>query len=515
MAATTLRDVRQPVVPPDSGLPDRLEAPPSRLDRLRLPMPGDRVLSWVYAGVVTALAAVLRLWSVGFPGEKVFDELYYATEGGEVLRQGYENNPGYMFIVHPPLGKWLIAAGIEVFGDRSTGWRVPAAVAGSLCVLILVRLVRRMTRSTLLGCLAGLLLAVDGLSLVLSRFALLDIFLALFVLAGFACLVVDRDQVRARLADAVEAGRDPAFRQRIGNQLWLRPWRAAGGALLGLSCGVKWSGIWFVLAFALLSVLWDRGARRAAGSQLPTLTVLRRDLPSAALSLSVAPVAAYLLSWSGWFLGENSYGRHWADTHHEYWSWLPGPLRSLIHYHWEMWHFHAHLTTPHIYQSGPWSWLVTGRPVLFYYPKDLTGCGASSCIRSVLAVGTPALWWAFVPALLWMGWLALSRKDWRARSVLLAFAAGWLTWFTVPGRTMFLFYMAPVVPFLVIGVTMVLGDVLGRARAGETRRLVGLLCVSGYVALVVIDFAWLWPILTGQLISYDAWHARIWFPSWI
>jgi dolichyl-phosphate-mannose-protein mannosyltransferase len=519
--AATLEDTRQRLAPPASGQPDRPQAPPSRLDRLRVPMPEDRVLSWVYAGLVTLLAAVLRLWGIGFPPEKVFDELYYATEGGEVLRQGYENNPGYMFIVHPPLGKWLVAAGMAAFGDTSVGWRVPAAVAGSLCVLVVVRVARRMTRSTLLGCVAGLLLAMDGLSVVLSRFALLDIFVALFVLAGFGCLVVDRDRARDRLADAAQsdaarsdAARSVAAADRRG--LGLRPWRVAGGALLGLSCAVKWSGIWFLLAFAVLSMLWDRGARRSAGSHRPTLTAAVRDLPSAVLSLAVAPVAAYLLAWSGWFLGENSYGRHWADTHGEYWSWLPGPVRSLMHYHWEMWHFHSQLTSSHVYQSAPWSWLVTGRPVLFYYPSkpSPTGCGAASCVRSVLAVGTPALWWAFAPAVLWMGWLVLSRRDWRAWSVLTAFAAGWLAWFTIPGRTMFLFYMAPLVPFLVIGVTLGLGDVLGRARAGETRRLVGLLAVTGYLALVVLNFAWLWPILTGQLLTYDAWHARIWFPSW-
>ena len=38
-----------------------------------------------------------------------FDEVYYATEAQELLRYGYEDNRGYMFIVHPPLGKWLIA----------------------------------------------------------------------------------------------------------------------------------------------------------------------------------------------------------------------------------------------------------------------------------------------------------------------------------------------------------------------------------------------------------------------
>jgi dolichyl-phosphate-mannose--protein O-mannosyl transferase len=472
-----------------------------RLDGLR-PMPADRGLSWLATGLVTLVAALIRLWGVGFPPGKQFDEIYYATEGAEMLRQGYENNPGYMFIVHPPLGKWLIAAGIRVFGDEPVGWRVPSAVAGTLCVLILVRVVRRMTRSTLLGCVAGLLLAVDGLSVVQSRFALLDIFLALFVLAGFACLVVDRDRVRERLAPGVA---------RLGP----RPWRLAGGVLLGLACGVKWSGIWFLAGFGLLSVVWDVTARRAAGAGQPAS--LLRGLPGWVGALGVVPVLAYLATWTGWFLGENPYGRHWADTNAGYWSWLPGPLRSLLRYHWEMWNFHSGLSTPHDYQSSPWSWLVTGRPVLFYYPSkpSPTGCGAQTCVRTVLDVGTPALWWAFAPAVLWAAWIALTRRDWRGWAVLVAFAAGWLSWFSVPGRTMFLFYMTPLVPFLVIGVTLGLGAVLGSARRGEPRRTYGLVAVCAYVALVVVNSAWLWPILSGQLITYEEWRSRIIFPSWI
>ena len=496
--------------PPDAPSPD--EQPRTHRGRVRpvehRPMPPDAALSWVITVLITAVAGVVRLWGIGFPDAKQFDEVYYATEGGEILRNGgYENNPGYMFIVHPPLGKWLVAGGITVFGDNSVGWRVPAAIAGTLCVAILIRVTRRMTRSTLLGAAAGILLAADGLSIVQSRFALLDIFLAVFVLAGFACLVVDRDVVRDRLEVI----------GRYGGRIGFRGWRLAGGVLLGLSCGVKWSGIWFLVGFGLLSVLWDLGARRAAGMSRPWQGTALRDLPGAAGSFVLAPVAAYLLSWSGWFLGENSYDRHWANTHTGYWSWLPGPIRSLLNYHAQMWDFHSTLRTPHTYQSSPWGWLVDGRPVLFYYPSDPspTGCGANQCVRTVLDVGTPALWWAFVPAVLWAAWIGVVRRDWRGWAVLMAFAAGWLTWFSVPGRTMFLFYMTPLVPFLVIGVTLALGAVLGPARASEQRRMIGLVAVCGYLAVVVVNSAWLWPILTGQLITYEEWRSRIWFPSWI
>ncbi len=102
--------------------------------------------------------------------------------------------------VHPDVGKWLIALGEKAFGMDPFGWRVSAAVVGSLMILVMCRFVRRLTGSTLLGCVGGLLLGLDGLHLVLSRLALLDIFLAFFLLCAVHCLVADRDWLRRRLA---------------------------------------------------------------------------------------------------------------------------------------------------------------------------------------------------------------------------------------------------------------------------------------------------------------------------
>jgi dolichyl-phosphate-mannose--protein O-mannosyl transferase len=155
--------------PYPAELPDPADGPPSTprpaYAALRVRMPTDRTTSWIVTAAVTLIAGVIRFWGLAYPKGTVFDEVYYATEAHEMLLNGgYENNPGYMFIVHPPLGKLLIAIGEHLLGDNELGWRVPSAVAGTLTVLILIRVVRRMTRSTLLDGIAGLLLALDGLS---------------------------------------------------------------------------------------------------------------------------------------------------------------------------------------------------------------------------------------------------------------------------------------------------------------------------------------------------------------
>ena len=117
---------------------------------------------------ITLVAGLVRLWNLGLPtdrGTPVFDEKHYAPQAWQMLRNGgVEDNPGYELVVHPPLGKQLIALGELVMGYNGWGWRLSAALAGTLCVLLTVRIVRRMTRSTLLGGIAGVLLVADGVS---------------------------------------------------------------------------------------------------------------------------------------------------------------------------------------------------------------------------------------------------------------------------------------------------------------------------------------------------------------
>src|SRR5215475_1033793 len=117
--------------------------------------PVDTVRGWVVTGVIALLATVTRFLNLGSPtdsGTPIFDEKHYAPQAWQVLNNhGVEDNPGFGLVVHPPVGKQLIAIGEALFGYNGLGWRFSGAVCGVILVLLVVRIGRRMSRSTVVG----------------------------------------------------------------------------------------------------------------------------------------------------------------------------------------------------------------------------------------------------------------------------------------------------------------------------------------------------------------------------
>jgi dolichyl-phosphate-mannose--protein O-mannosyl transferase len=510
-------------------------SPPARR-RLHRPMPSGGLRGWLGPLLVTLLAGLIRLPHLGRPDAIIFDETYYAKDALALLRFGSErqvvegandlilaaedtswraldiftDQPA--FVVHPPLGKWVIATGEWLFGVTPFGWRFGVAVVGTLSVLMVARIIRRLTRSDLIGTVAGLLVALDGLHIVMSRTALLDITLMAFVLAAFGLLLLDRDAVRRRL-DARREGPDVPIRGP-GPHLGWRPWRIAAGVALGLACGVKWSGLWYVAAFGLLTVAWDVQLRRALGVGRPFRAVARRDVLPAFASIVPVALVVYVATWSGWLLTEGGYDRDWAAANPGGWPFVPDALRSLIAYHQAAWRFHVGLESPHSYQSGAWSWPFMARPTSFAFEKDGLGCGPT-CRSAVLAVGNPVIWWAGLLALGHSAWRAVAGRDWRSGALLVGYLAGWVPWLVFHQRTIFTFYAIVLVPFLAGMLAMSLAQLPGGATASPTRRRAGLLA-AGAVLLAVVVAAWyLMPIWTGAEIPQAQWRLRMWLPTWV
>ena len=483
--------------------------------------PIDRLEGWTMTAVITALAALTRFLNLGSPtdaGTPIFDEKHYAPQAWQLLHNhGVEDNPGYGLVVHPPLGKQLIALGELIFGYNGVGWRFTGAVLGVIGIALVARIARRMSRSTMVGAMAGLLLIADGVNFVASRTALLDGFLAFFVIAAFGALIVDRDQVRERMHVALLEG-------RIGETPWgprlgVRWWRFGAGVLLGLACATKWSGLYFVVFFGLMTLAFDVAARRQYRVPRPWLGTLRRDLGPAVYALGLIPFGVYLASYAPWFASETGVNRYEVGQSIGPGGFLPDAIRSLWHYTYAAYRFHAGLTNAdgnhHPWESKPWTWPMSLRPVLYAIDQEnVPGCGAQSCVKAVMLVGTPAMWFIAVPVLAWALWRAFVKTDWRYGAILVGYSAGFLPWFADIDRQMYFFYAATMSPFLVMAIAMILGDILHQPNQNAERRTLGLLAVSCYLAIVITNFAWMYPILTGLPISQSTWNLQIWLPSW-
>ena len=516
--------------------------------RLVSPMPDDRLASWLWSLLVTAFGAFLRFDRLAVPRTiENFDETYYAKDAWSILQHGVEWNPvtkpgvpdyanqliqaGHTnifaacsgtgcgeYVVQPEMGKLLIAAGEWMFGLNSLGWRFSSAVFGSLAILLMCRIARRMTRSTLLGCIAGLLMSLDGLEFVLSRTGILDIFLMFFVLAAFGCLLIDRDVSRERLANLVAL--QPS--DETGPGLGIRKWRVFAGIFTGLAIATKWDAIWYLIGFALLVTAWDIGARRAAGLRSFLLGAFIRDTIWLPLTFVVVPFVVYLASWSNWLITGTGYYRDYAQQHGVN---IPviSALYSLYEYHLQAIHFGLALNTPHFYQSQPWDWLLMTRPVAFFYqgytspaggpshycPK--AGCTGQTWSQEVLALGTPAIWWGAMLALVFcLAWWLLHR-DWRAGAVLCGLAAGWLPWFPLVSRTKFFYYALEFEPFLILAITLCLGLIVGRASASILRRSIGAGIAGAYLLIVLLMFYYFYPVFAAKVIPYPDWLAHMWY----
>jgi dolichyl-phosphate-mannose-protein mannosyltransferase len=518
----------------------------------------DRRTGWLATLAVTALAGFLRLWRLGTPEEFLFDETYYAKDAWSLLEHGFTT--GYVaeadqmildgrtgdaifqdspsMIVHPEVGKWLIALGEWAFGMDPFGWRVSAAVVGTLLVLVLVRVVRRLTGSTTLGVTAGLLLTFDGLHFTLSRLALLDVFMSFFVLAAVAALVADRDRTRMRMARLVPSGwqAGPSDWGPLRG-LWLRPWRLVAGVMFGLAVATKWNALFPIAAFGLLVWAWDAGARRSLGVRRAWLRSALVDAAPAFVHLVVVALLVYVVSWSGWLMHAEKYEESLSDTQYgAYWgSYLEhdadgfGPelaqsLRSLWNYHQDVYTFHTRglVGSEHTYQSDPAGWLVVNRPVGVFADLDIKpgeqGCTAapeSTCLRQITLLGTPVLWWGGVLALLYAAFAFVARRDWRFGVPVVGVLATWLPWLRYDDRPIFSFYAVATLPFTVIAVTLLLGHLIGGRRASYRRRTLGTVAAGTFVVLVVVNFAWFWPVYTGELVTTREWLQRVWFRAWI
>jgi dolichyl-phosphate-mannose--protein O-mannosyl transferase len=451
-------------------------------DRVALLTP--RVQALVLYGPILVVAALIRLVNLGSPRALVFDEVYYVRDAWTLWNLGYESEwaddsdfvggstsaftTGPSFIAHPPLGKWLIGAGMALFGpDNAFGWRFATAIAGIAVVLLIMLIARRLFRSRFAAALAGLIVALDGVAITMSRTALLDGILAAFILAAFLVILRHFDR--------------PGWGQ----------WLILAGALLGAATAVKWSGLY---AFAVL------------GAWIAVDAILRdrswvAAWPIARAALLALPVAAitYLASWSGWLFSSGGYNRQVVTLEGNP---IGSALESLWTYHHSIFEYNIGLVSPHGYQANPFTWLLMIRPTAFYYEQT----GIDGIVQYVTSVANPIFWYFGVVALVWLVVHAIRTRSTWGVPVLVGVAATYLPWLFFAHRTVFQFYTVTLEPFLALSAVWLFVRLW---RAGRET------VVTGLVVAGVAVGAFFVPVWMGLPIPIWFAAAHYWFPWWI
>ena len=493
-----------------------------------------RILNRPVVAIVAVglIAGVLRFMHLGYPGSRVFDEVYYSksaciflgysnqrcdiTSADEKYWRNDKNDTGAW--VHPPLGKWAIAAGELAFGTDAFGWRVSAALFGTATVMVLAGIVQLFFGSPIWTFTGGLLLATESLEFVQSRVSMLDIFVTFWIASGFLLLLLDRrwmDQRSPAMAGPPEPsepsephelsepseegapvpGREVAAARHVPSPFF-RPWRIAAGIAFGGAVASKWSGLTGIAGALAVAFVWEVSRRRRAGVRHAVWRTFQwESFPLVVIFLAL-PALVYVASYLGWFL---HFGFHWKD-----WMHLQGDMAS----------YHEHLKSVdesgkpiHPYLAQAWKWIVLWRPVLYFarYGDDVR--------RVIYANGNPAIFWGSLVALPYAGFAWWRRRDWRAGFVVLTVAALYLPWFLV-SRPQFFFYATPITPFFVLACVYALRD-LARVHIGGSVSRPWLPVAVGLVILSVALFFWFWPVLTGGPVSNSAFQLRAWFRSWV
>ncbi|HVA20754.1 MAG TPA: phospholipid carrier-dependent glycosyltransferase [Candidatus Micrarchaeia archaeon] len=513
-------------------------------------------------------------WGLGFPADTtgctkapvgphlaerrtcgfVFDEVYFAVNGLENLK-GVD-----YFDPEPPLTKLLISAGISWLGFDPWGWRIMPAILGSLFIGVLYMLARRLwNRDRWFAVLAAGFASLDGLALVESRTAVIDMLAGFFVALAYWAFLVHWH------ARTPRAWRWTLYLTAVASGLGIAAKAdtiPAIAVMVVCLCG-RW--------------LWPRVALRTSASDGGVVTI------GGAAATATVPTAGPPMAWrvahAGWhhaaaglvilFIFYLSFFRYWTTTHNLFVNYadtglgtstctglttpsstcnlpvalplakdqigpltiwlptgvnLPQTVSDVVMNSVASLSYQATLTSGHPFASPFWSWPLVMHPVLFY--AHYSGFGSSVVAGQTVAdyawitdMGNPVLWWLGLLGLAGCLYLVVRRRDRVAAFILLAYLFEWLLIWSWPTRVLFFYEMIGALPFMCLG----LAYVCARMRRTAFRLTVGSLqfgtwsgsALTWTVALAVFAaFVYFYPLWTALPLAEPAFYQHLWLPGW-
>lgn len=412
-----------------------------------------------------------------------FDEIYYTRTAYEYMNglSTYENT-------HPPFGKILITLGASLLGTTPFGFRFMGALFGVLMLPFMYLMARNISRNRFVGAFAAFLFAFDFMHFTQTRLTTIDVFITFFVIVMYYFM---------------ERYIHTSFYDRSLKETWI-PLGACGIAF-GFGIASKWTGAYAgaglaIIFFASLlqryreykyACLQPKGTTNNI-SHRHIINVFKgntiRTIGFCMIFFVVIPFCIYLLSYIPF-----------VD------AWHPGLLERMLHNQQTMFNYHSSLNATHPYSSTWNQWPVMTRPI-FYYSNTLDG----NMRQGISAFGNPLVWWAGIPAFIYMLYLAIAKKKKTAAFLCIGYLAQYLPWVLV-SRCTFIYHYFPSVPFLVLMIAY--SFLQFKERLGK-KTFAGLLI--GYAIAAFLLFIMFYPVLSGQPIDKDfvAEFLR-WFDTWV
>ena len=419
----------------------------------------DEILSAYTAGEYAAGNAGAYLWDN--PCSVLHSDAGCVKANPDAVRDG---RVGKYQWDHPPFGRNMIAVGILLFGNNSFGWRISNVVFGAMGIVIAYYLGMRLSGRRIVGLLTAGFLLFDGLYFAYSRAGLIDLYVAVLMVGALLAFLTYLSAPPDRI-------RWPLF---------------VTGVLLGLGIATKWNAGYAALLIGLVTVgrlghlLWLR--HRGATSQ-EVRNGIREHLICIPFMLGAVPASMYVLTYAPFFLEGYS-------------------LAQFVDLQKTAFRIQTTLTYDNAQSSQWWQWPLALRPV--WFGNRSLGDGR---IATTYANGNPLLYWAFLPAMAWVCF-----HWWRTRrTALIVLAIGffgqWLPWILVE-KNAYVYHFLPAVPFGCVAVATAIVHLCQRNK-GWRRTL-----AIEYVVVVVLVFAFFYPVYACLPISHAALALRMWFPSW-
>ncbi|MDR3209882.1 MAG: phospholipid carrier-dependent glycosyltransferase [Oscillospiraceae bacterium] len=407
-----------------------------------------------------------------------FDEIYHGRTAYETLRHIYPYET-----VHPPLGKTIIALGVELFGMTPFGWRVMGTLFGVLMLAALYVLLKNMFGKTSVAVCGTLLLGFDFMHFTQTRIATVDTYGVFFIILSYLFMYRFIAQEHSRQLRKA-----------------MRP-LALSGLFFGLGAASKWIMLYAAMGLAALYILrlvtdysyyYETSAKPGEYSRR-----LLATLGFSVLFFIVVPGIIYVLAYIPFGVGRGMSVRGGM-------LWDKGYYKLIYDVNAGMFNYHKNLVAEHPYSSTWAQWLVDARPILYYRDTSMGG-GLKSAFA---AFGNPIVWWGGLVAMLTMLYLAIFERDRRALVILIGYFAQLAPWLFIT-RVVFVYHYFPSVIFLILAICHTFDTVLERAYFHAKR------WVYGYTAAAGVLFALFYPSISGLAVpeTYTRYVLR-WFNSW-